>query len=188
MNSFDSAAYGRAFAALLQEATLSPLGPGTPDKPRRPLLEVLAGDDAFLPRQVADARTADACRAGMWLLFGFLDESHAISQEIHTVEGSYWHALMHRREPDFSNSAYWFRRVGMHPIFPTLREEAARLAAGGPPDAAFLPQQKKWDPFAFGDFCEASLAGRNSCEALCREIQEHEWRLLFDHCYRLAVK
>ena len=147
MAAFDPSAYGPAFAALLRDAPRSPLGPGRPDPARRPLLEALAGDDAFRPRRVADRRMADACRAGMWLLFDFLDESHAISQEISTAEGSYWHALLHRREPDFSNSAYWFRRVGTHAVFEPLRMEAARLAAGGPPDADFLTRQDEMGSF-----------------------------------------
>ncbi|HVS36918.1 MAG TPA: hypothetical protein VMS17_15265 [Gemmataceae bacterium] len=142
MHSFDPAAYGPAFAALLRAAPLNPLGPGRPDPARRPQLEALVGDDA--------------CRAAMWLRYDFLDEAHTISQEIHAADGSYWHALMHRREPDFSNSAYWFHRVGSHPIFPALCAEAAQLAVEAPPQAAFLTRQKKWDPFAFGDLCEAS--------------------------------
>ncbi len=184
---FDPAAYGPAFAALLRDAPLMLLGPGRPNPARRPTLAALAGDDAFRPRRVADRGMGDACRAAMWLLFDFLDESHTISQEIHTAEGSYWHGILHRREPDFSNSAYWFRRVGPHPVFEPLRVLAARLAADGLPQAAFLTRQAKWDPFAFGELCEASLSGRVPCEALCRAIQECEWRLLFDHCHRRAV-
>ena len=43
------------------------------------------------------------CCAGLWLLHGYLDESHALSQSIHTTSGSYWHGLTHRREPNFAN-------------------------------------------------------------------------------------
>lgn len=186
MNPFDPAAYGPAFAALLRDAPPSPLGPGRPDAARRPALAALA-DGAFAPHRVVDKDAAAACRAGLWLAFDFLDESHAISQEIHTADGSYWHALMHRREPDFSNSAYWFRRVGAHPVFAPLRAEAAELAAAGPAEAALLTRQAAWDPFAFGDLCEAALAGRAACEDLCRRVQQAEWRLLFDHCFRRAV-
>jgi hypothetical protein len=187
MSTFDPAAYAPAFAALLRDAPLQPLGPGRPDPARRPALAALAGDDAFGPRRAADRDMAAACLAAMWLLFDFLDESHAISQEIHTPEGSYWHALLHRREPDFSNSAYWFRRVGAHRVFEPLRIEGARLGADAPPSAAFLTGQTKWDPFAFGGLCEASLSGGAPCEALCRSVQQCEWRLLFDYCYRRAL-
>jgi hypothetical protein len=185
MSTFNPAAYGPAFAALLRDASLSPLGPGRPDAARRPAFAAL-GDDAFAPHRVVDRDAAAACRAGLWLLFDFLHESHSISQEIDTADGSYWHALMHRREPDFSNSAYWFRRVGTHPVFTPLRLEAAELAASGPAEASFLTRQAKWDPFAFGALCEASLAGRSACEDLCRRVQQAEWRLLFHHCFGRA--
>src|SRR4051812_40242009 len=46
--------------------------------------------------------------AGLWLYFDWLDESHRVSQSIDTPTGSFWHAIMHRREGDFSNSKYWY--------------------------------------------------------------------------------
>jgi hypothetical protein len=128
---------------------------------------------AFGP--VADQDMAAACRAGLWLAFDFLDESHRISQELDTVEGSYWHALMHPREPDYSNSKYWFRRVGAHPVYELLREQAARLG------------WTAWDAMAFVDLCEANADEGAPRQQLCREVQQAEWGLLFDFCYRRAV-
>jgi len=101
MTDFDPTAYGPTFAPLLAGPRLNPLGPGRPDESRRPSLAALS-DGAF-PRPVADRAAAAACRAGLWLLHDFLNESHTISQDLHTPEGSYWHAVMHRREPDFGN-------------------------------------------------------------------------------------
>jgi hypothetical protein len=54
--------------------------------------------------------------AALWLLCGELDRSHAVSQQIDTEDGAYWHGIMHRRERDFSNANYWFRRASKHPI------------------------------------------------------------------------
>ena len=54
-------------------------------------------------------------RAGAFWLFGFLDEAHDLVQQESSPEGAYWHALIHRSEGDFSNSLYWFNRVGSHP-------------------------------------------------------------------------
>ena len=42
-----------------------------------------------------------ALRAGIWLYVDDLDQSHRVSQTVHTPTGSYWHAIMHRREGDF---------------------------------------------------------------------------------------
>lgn len=183
---FDPAAYGPAVQALLAEPRLAPLDPGQPNRAVRPLLEKL--DDVMFSRLVQDRDMAAACRAALWLHHDFLDEAHTISQEIATPAGSYWHALMHRREPDFSNSKYWFRRVGTHALFAPLRIAAAELAADAPAAAAFLRTQTAWDAFAFVDLCEAALHRRADCELLCRQVQQREWELLFDYCYRQVVR
>ncbi len=67
-----------------------------------------------------DARDGKAALAGLFLLYGHWDLSHQISQDVTSREGSYWHAIAHRLEPDSWNSSYWFRRVGEHPIFSGL--------------------------------------------------------------------
>jgi hypothetical protein len=86
----DAAAYPPAIAELLRQVPLAPLGPGAPVAAVRGQLEAL--DDAAFGR-VADADMAAACRSGLWLAFNYLDESHEISQGLHTAEGSFWHAL-----------------------------------------------------------------------------------------------
>jgi hypothetical protein len=188
MRDFDPSHYGPAFAALLSPERLNLLDAGRPDKDFLPALEALSEPAAFAPRTVRDQNMATACRAGMYLYHDFLDESHALSQDLLTPEGSYWHGILHRREPDFDNAKYWFRRVGTHPVFGPLRDEAARLAAARPDAAAgFLIDQPRWDPFAFVDLCEAVLVGRASCTLLCQLVQQREWELLFDHCYRAAT-
>src|SRR5262249_34814253 len=123
------------------------------------------------------------------LYHDFLDESHAISQTLKSGSGACWHGLMHRREPDFSNSKYWFERVGSHPVFHPLAADAAHLAAGDEPHPStrFLTTQRAWEPDAFIDLCEACLAGRAPAELLCRGIQQREWEHLFDFCYRCAL-
>ena len=82
----------------------------------------------FGNRPIADEGAARCCLAALWLHHDFLDESHAISQDVDTPEGSYWHAIMHRRESDYWNSKYWFRRVPQHAIHEPLVVEARELA------------------------------------------------------------
>jgi len=183
MPRIDPAGYPPALAELLRLLPLAPLGPGKADPGMRSNLEAAA---TAMP-SAGNRALISACQAGLWLAFNFLDESHTISQDLHTVEGSYWHALLHRREPDFGNSKYWFRRVGTHPVFEPLRVEAARLAAGAPQPAAFLERQSRWDPFAFVDLCEASYEEKAPCHALCRQVQRVEWELLFAYCYERAA-
>src|SRR5690242_3338008 len=66
----------------------------------------------------AGARAPEAAMAGLYLYFGCWDKAHEIAQGIENAEGSYWHAIVHRQEPDAANSGYWFRQAGAHPIFP----------------------------------------------------------------------
>ena len=60
--------------------------------------------------------------SGLWLLAGDIDRSHTLSQDISNREGSFLHAIMHRREGDFSNAKYWFNRVGKHPVLDQLQD------------------------------------------------------------------
>lgn len=188
--SFDPNTYGPVVAELLREERMPPLGPGSPNAAARPLLEAAAAERLFAHAGgAADRAMGQACLAGLWLYHDFLDESHTISQSIATATGSYWHGLMHRREPDFSNSSYWFRRVGQHPAFEPLAEMTREIgsAAGRLKKAAWLASVRKWEPFRFIDLCEACYAVEDEDQLVCRQVSLAEWRLLFDYSYRQAV-
>lgn len=173
----------------LVDDRLPPLGPGSPNESARPQLAKLTPESVFAGQYISDRDSAQCCISALWLWHEFLDESHTISQEIETVDGSYWHGIMHRREPDYGNAKYWFRRVPGHPIFEPLAEQAGALARKSPLDlpAEFLATQKTWDPFQFVDLCEAIARGKSKSEQLAREVAALEWRLLFEHCYRQAT-
>jgi hypothetical protein len=172
---FDPTAFGVA-APLLKSERLPDLGPGRPNLAAKPLLQALTPQKLF-PSRAPDPQIARACLAGLWLWHDFLDESHEISQEIAAPFGSYWHGIMHRREPDYGNAKYWFRRVGTHPVFEPLAEFAEGLGFG----------KKPWDPFAFVDQCERHNGMGNATETMLCQIQRCEWQLLFAWCWRQAT-
>ncbi|MBI4908280.1 MAG: hypothetical protein HY820_31930 [Acidobacteria bacterium] len=176
---FDPGKYGEAVSKILaldgNGERLMPLAEGSCSAGEAPAALRAAGG------LFTGARAPEAALNGLWLYFSCLDESHRLSQEIHTVDGSFWHGIMHRQEPDAGNSGYWFRRVGQHAVFPQLADAAAELANAYP--KAGFAGGSKWDPFAFIDFCEQARRRPGSdSEQLALRIQRAEWQILFDYC------
>jgi hypothetical protein len=59
-----------------------------------------------------------AGKACLHLLNDDIARSHEIAQSQEGVATfDYVHAIVHRREGDYSNSKYWFRQVGTHPVW-----------------------------------------------------------------------
>lgn len=177
---FNPNTYGRAVAEILaidgNGFRLMPLAHGECVAAAREMLEGKKPADLF-----PAARAPEEALCGLWLYFSCLDECHRLAQQLPSKEGSYWHAIMHRQEPDPDNSAYWFRRVGHHDIFPTLAQEARRILEQH--RGVGFSVGSDWDPFAFIDFCERARRKPGSEEELiARQIQLVEWQLLFDYC------
>jgi hypothetical protein len=51
------------------------------------------------------------------------DASHDIAQDIHTNDGSWIHAYLHRKEGDPGNAAYWYRKAGKSVYAGSLEKE-----------------------------------------------------------------
>ena len=187
MARFDPARYAAPVAALLGEPRLMALDRGQPNRAAFDLLSGLDETRLCGGQPVRQREMARACLAGLWLYHGFLDESHRISQSLHGREGSYWHGVMHRREGDFANAKYWFRRTGPHPIHEGLSLSARALERETGANAALFASSGTWDPAVFVELCAAACAGENGAAELCRKIQAREWQLLFDYCYRRAA-
>ena len=128
-----------------------------------------------------------AVRAGLLQILGELEPSHQQSQlcqgeGLHAA-GDYWHGIMHRREPDYGNSKYWFRRVGDHPCFSNLAEEAESILGSCSSDSAQEWSDaltgSGWNPFVFVDLCESCASSDDAAlQIAAREIQWREMLLL----------
>jgi hypothetical protein len=142
-----------------------------------------------LPKASADSM--NCLRAGLWLLADDLDTAHKLCQDVPTNLGSAWHAHLHRREGDFWNSNYWWRRANnlkwklpegnlagaVHGLLiaseNAANAEAARWAAklsGG---------NFSYDPTEFVAAVEKVGDAKGAWGDLLRDVQRLEWLALF---------
>ena len=133
-----------------------------------------------------------------------LEAAHALCVEAgrdsDLPEASYWHGMVHRREGDFEGARRWFRkttnlevlpgicgstvvllqRVMQMPEYGSARELALRLMQQ-------LHSEGTWDPCHFLGLCEACIGDGTAEERrLLEEVQEIEFRALFDRSFQLA--
>jgi hypothetical protein len=134
--------------------------------------ELLRRLESFFDENHTPDNARPLLRSAALLWHDHLDASHNISQGIETRDASWLHGIMHRREPDYGNAKYWFRRVGQHPAFAKLAERTKR---------------KTWDSFAFIDECEAVEQGNDAvASAVLRQIQAIEFDVLVEHLLQSA--
>ncbi|MBV9467948.1 MAG: hypothetical protein JO316_22780 [Abitibacteriaceae bacterium] len=132
-----------------------------------------------------------ACRAGLLLWNDDLEASHSISQGLENATGSFWHAIMHRREGDAANSHYWWRRTGAHPAFADVYENVLAALQGEPapevakPEVAefvqALQRAATWVPMEFVGRCEMARRGQLQSDWL-QQVQVIEISTLLRWC------
>jgi hypothetical protein len=114
-------------------------------------------------------------KAGLFLLNGDWQRAHQVAQDLNSTTAAYWHALVHRHEPDFDNSKYWLRRAGEHPVFARLLE-----ASRAEQQAGAAAPKGKWDPLKFTDcYADAAQSGWT------RRLEAIEFRALLEHSLAL---
>jgi TPR repeat protein len=170
--------------ALCQTPAPPELGPGPrPDIADEPTLRqrlaAVARELKVPPRQV------DLLLGSVLLWHDHLTAAHALAQQIPDADGSYLHGLMHRREPDYDNAQYWFRRAGRHAVLTPLAAAADEWLRerGETGLAGRLLASERWDCLAFVDFCEecASRPADDARHQLARELQWLEFEVWTRH-------
>lgn len=137
----------------------------------------------LLTEPQADQDRADCIKAMLLLWLDDLEISHTLSQGVDTPDGSFIHAIIHRREGDFSNSKYWFARTGQHAAMAELAQHVAKA-----PGDWHRPQLKRlidggtWHGPAYVDFVETVTGHPGSPDhAIAVSLQKLEWAVLMKH-------
>jgi hypothetical protein len=168
-------------------AALVPTGSGSMEA--RDLLETIKPAQLLASGVLVNPDDGDAMMAGLWLWHDWLGESHTISQNLHSPSGSFWHAIMHRREGDFSNAKYWYARCANQRVLTSLNAKASAILNPLPADKSLLRLTANgWNANAFVDFVEQLHDRPNDPHyRLAVTLQRLEWQALFDDCTRAAA-
>jgi hypothetical protein len=144
---------------------------------------VRGADDATLfgVGKANDVTMSALVRGALFYALDALDACHAVFQNAGSDLGSYWHGMMHRREADFDNARYWFRRAGTLPVFNAMQQASREQS----PDMA---KQPNWDPYLFTGQCEQARHGAPELIPELLKLQRVEFDVLFDYCWRLALR
>ena len=133
---------------------------------------------------VRDVAAANAMLAGLWLWHDALHECHEIAQDLIGPTGSFWHAIMHRREGDFSNAKYWYARCADHRALRLISALALDVAGRETMDSQLLHVVAgEFDPAAFVDLvADVVNAPADPRRPAIVRLQQIEWEALFQHC------
>jgi hypothetical protein len=155
---------------------------GTPSRARELLAGVKPGQLLTVP--VKSAHDASAMLGGLWLWHDALHECHEIVQDLVGPTGSFWHAIMHRREGDFSNAKYWYARCTDHRAFRLVSAMARDVIGRDVKDKSLLQiVGTEYNPDALVDLVEDLQDKPHDprLESAIR-LQRMEWEALFHYC------
>ena len=163
---------------LMREGLFEKLTPSEP-LDRELVRRVREADDATIAgeKPVTDRASFALVRGGLLYALDALDEAHTFFQEEKSDLGSYWHGMVHRREADFENARYWFRRAGTLPVFAEMHRRACE-------HSALMARQSSWDPYLFTGQCEQARFGDHELVNELAALQRAEFEVFFDYCWR----
>ena len=171
------------FSSFLATPEPPELGPG-PRAGVQPQAELSRALDNLFSQAELPVERQQLIRALLLLWHDQLGPAHELSQSIDTADGAFVHGIMHRREPDYGNAAYWFRRVGLHPAFPEIVRGISTIpeSNSNPGLHRQLVGKGEWDPFAFIDACRsvATKPAVDPGQRYLREIQRIETESLLN--------
>lgn len=182
--SFRSPAQTTFWSAI---ATTEPpeLGPG-PRPSVLPRRDLDARLDALFQSQQVHPAAALRLRATALLYHDHHDPAHDIVQDLTDADSALIHAILHRREPDYWNARYWFRRFDAHPVYLALGRRLPSLVTAGQEELARqLTLPGMFDPFAFVDECEAveRKPADDPKVIWLRRVQHAEFEEVSDHLF-----
>ncbi len=166
---------------FLQEDLLRKL---IPQESSAPLLarRIREADDAAIAggRAIGDPAVFPLVRGGLFYAVDAIHEAHSVFQDASGDLGAYWHGMMHRREGDFDNARYWFRRAGKLGFFDALHHAACE-------HSALMARQSNWDPYVFTGECEQARFGADENLKELAALQLIEFEGVFDYSWRKSA-
>jgi hypothetical protein len=173
------------FQALLQTDELPSLGPQK-RLSRKSIPDLDKAFNVFFRSTMLSKEQQQLVRALVLLWNDHFNEAHIIAQEIETVDGSFVHGIVHRREPDYGNAKYWFHQVGEHSTFPAIADRAVNTAKTDSEKKVLTKivgdlESPDWDPIAFIDACELVRSTTHLEQPFLQRLQEIEAQELLLH-------
>jgi hypothetical protein len=146
------------------------------------VLRIREADDSAIAgeKTVSQPGNFGLVRGGLLYAVDAIHEAHNFFQDAKSDLGSYWHGMMHRREGDFDNARYWFRRAGTLPCFAGLHRAASQYSAD-------MAKQPSWDPYLFTGLCEQARFGEEEIVAELLKLQRTEFDTIFNYTWRQSV-